>query len=239
MYLNSGRFPYQVPSDFNAFSNNSPDSKYDNSILYADRNISLLIKSLERTGALKNTWLWYTSTHGESFNHEYFGSPKKNFFTAENTQIPYFIYVPHLVKKSLGYRIIHARNNTKKIVSNEDIYNSILSLYKIPEDSERSLFANRSSTRKINQFNPRNTYQNIRYLSVLGEESKLILSLQKNKVLRISNFWRPTERYITRGAIRTVKNSLNHDSTAHLFKNLNFETYTREIKKEYNKKTKF
>ncbi len=58
--------PWKPPQDFDRFGPHGVD-KYDGSILYLDTRLKELFAALERRGLGKNTWIVFTSDHGEEF----------------------------------------------------------------------------------------------------------------------------------------------------------------------------
>jgi len=73
---------------------------YDNSIHWTDRNIAILLNSLEESGLLDRTIVVISSDHGESFNEHGSEGHAKNLYS-EVIHVPFIISLPFSLQSGL------------------------------------------------------------------------------------------------------------------------------------------
>lgn len=111
VFLTSSHSPYKYPNEFAQFQplpsvkagfvfDNHTDNvayknDYYNSLVYVDNLLGDILKQLEKTGALENTWVIITGDHGEEFNENQVGFwGHGSNFTRWQTQTPLLVRAP-------------------------------------------------------------------------------------------------------------------------------------------------
>ena len=111
VFLTSSHSPYKYPNEYAQFQplpsvkagfvfDNHTDNvayknDYYNSLVYVDKLLGDILKQLEKTGALENTWVIITGDHGEEFNENQAGFwGHGSNFTRWQTQTPLLVRAP-------------------------------------------------------------------------------------------------------------------------------------------------
>jgi arylsulfatase A-like enzyme len=97
-FADDGFNPPQKPLDLFAESDTNPDSlkertEYDEFILYADKAFGDLYTSMEESGLTENTWVVFTSDHGEMFERGIYGHRGPTLYEPV-LRIPLLIFEP-------------------------------------------------------------------------------------------------------------------------------------------------
>jgi arylsulfatase A-like enzyme len=97
-FANDGLKPVEKPIDPFANKEASNDllkdrTEYDEYILYADKAFGQLYNSLEKSGLLENTWVVFTSDHGEMFERGLVGHGNPTLYQPL-IRIPLLIFEP-------------------------------------------------------------------------------------------------------------------------------------------------
>ena len=97
-FANDGFKPIVKPMDIfaDADSNNYSNkerTEYDEFILYADKAFGDLFDSLEKSGILENTWVVFTSDHGEMFERGLYGHGNPTLYQPL-VRVPLLIFEP-------------------------------------------------------------------------------------------------------------------------------------------------
>ena len=124
--FNVTHWSYNAPKEYQKWGAKNTIDKYDGCILLLDSAINTVLTHLEKTELINNTIVFFISDHAEAFGeHNYWGHSR---FYFENIWVPFWIFIPKsLHKKIAGLK--NLRENTKKVVAQQDITPTILDLY--------------------------------------------------------------------------------------------------------------
>ncbi len=133
LHLNATHHPYVSPPEYSPFPRKSLADDYDNSIVYADKNMADILRVLEERNLAPKTWVWISSDHGEDVETEgdmgHFGH-----FSWAKTRVPFILILPPGVAAPESAAAAALRSNLGRIVGNQDIVPTMLDLYGVPYD---------------------------------------------------------------------------------------------------------
>jgi len=123
--LQATHYPYEYPENNSVFLPDKPDSiftsyisiaegdynktinRYDNSLLYVDKQVGALMDLLEEYGFSNNTIIILSADHGEVFNDTHGTIRHGSGVYDEEVKVPLIIYVPGVGHKVIDERVRH------------------------------------------------------------------------------------------------------------------------------------
>lgn len=122
--------PYCTKKDFGKCSQEEIINAYDNSIAYTAHIIAQTIKQLETLTDKYNVALLYVSDHGESLgeNGIYLHSAPYALAPAEQTHIPFMLWIPQTTIEALKINREHLKNSLNLPVSHDNVFHTVLGL---------------------------------------------------------------------------------------------------------------
>jgi len=180
LHTNGTHYPYTVPIEYRSGAPEHSIGAYDDAIRYLDANLGRVFDELTRRDLLESTLIVFTSDHGESFGEDgttgHFGA-----FSMFNANIPLVIAVPTLVEKNIGpQKLSTLMQNSQALVSNADLFPTVLDLYAIPYKTEAypgmSLLAEVPEDRPVILYNLVDTGVKKSYLGVFRRNLGLVVT---------------------------------------------------------------
>jgi glucan phosphoethanolaminetransferase (alkaline phosphatase superfamily) len=141
-------YPYYAPDKFKKWTPAKPSFKeeeiaqslnqYKNSILYVDHAMNKVIESLKENNLFDNTIIIATSDHGDAF-YEHDQCFHGKVFWQEVISVPFYLHIPpKLLDKFTKEELNNLKANSKRFISNVDIFPTILDIYNIPQGKKFS-----------------------------------------------------------------------------------------------------
>ena len=180
LHTNGTHYPYVVPDSFKNGAAENTIEAYDASIRYLDSNLAKVFDELQRRGVLENTIVILTADHGESFGEDgstgHFGR-----FTVYNSNVPLIVAIPAALEHSISpTKIKNLVSNVSSLVSNADIFPTIMDLYDLPYDPSAypgsSLFTEIPQDRSVILYNLVDTGVKKSYLGVFRGTQGLVIT---------------------------------------------------------------
>jgi glucan phosphoethanolaminetransferase (alkaline phosphatase superfamily) len=136
-------YPYYAPDKFKKWTPAKPSFKkeeisaslnqYKNSILYVDDAMNKVIESLKDNNLFDNTIIITTSDHGDAF-YEHDQCFHGKVFWQEVISVPFYVHIPpKLLGQFSTEELANLKANTKRFVSNVDIFPTIIDIFSIPQ----------------------------------------------------------------------------------------------------------
>lgn len=134
LHLNGTHYPYWHLFENRIIKESSAIANYHNSIYQQDLALKELYKFLEDEGLLANTFIAYTSDHGEAFGEHGYHGHLMNFYE-EDIGIPLWFYIPDQILSELdNFQKENINTNQSNNVCNLDILPTLIDLLKITKD---------------------------------------------------------------------------------------------------------
>lgn len=133
LHLNGTHFPYLAPDSFQKWKKREKFDDYDNSILYQDYILRLVLDELARRNLMDNTIVLFAADHSEAFGeHGRFGHAH-GYPYEEMTHVPAWLILPKALAERYGSAL---RVNTRRNVSNLDWVPTLVDLLGMNENAE-------------------------------------------------------------------------------------------------------
>jgi len=185
--FNATHCPYIMPKEYHKWSGWLID-EYDDSIYFLDSIFGTAFDYLEKSGILNNTIIIFTSDHAEAFGeHKFFGHAH---FHYESMHVPFWIFIPRSLQAKIA-GMNNLKDNTKKIVSNQDIPATILDLYGLYDLGSIAQFRGRmqggSLLRKIDESRPIFSLNQTDISMIAGNHGLSLIADGKKYLIEVTN----------------------------------------------------
>ncbi len=133
LHLNGTHFPYLAPDPFQKWNKREKFDDYDNSILYQDYILHLVLDELERRNLLSSTIVLFAADHSEAFGEHGRSGHAHGYPYEEMTHVPAWLLLPKPLAERYGAAL---RVNTRRNVSNLDWVPTLVDLLGLNENAE-------------------------------------------------------------------------------------------------------